>query len=59
MDLAATGAASIDMSIASTMQQVSISMMKETMKLQENAAAQFVHSLAAPPTYGHTLAMYV
>lgn len=60
MDLAAVGAASIDMHLASVQNGVSMKMLKGAMETQEAAAMQMVESLQVAnqppqPSFGHIL----
>lgn len=56
MDLAAIGAASIQMSLAKTQQAVDVTMVKKAMDIQETQAAALIDSLQnAGPSFGHRI----
>lgn len=56
MELSAVGAASIEMSLASTQQAVGLTMVKKTMDLQEAQAAALNQMMQqAAPSFGHLL----
>lgn len=55
MDVSSIAAMSTSLSMAETQQGVAIAMIKETMELQENLAANLVENMQDLPSFGHKL----
>lgn len=59
MDIAAVGAASIDMHTAQAASSVEVAMLKKVMDTQEASAATMIQGLQqAAPSFGHQLDVY-
>lgn len=60
MDVSSIGAASVEMHLAQTINQVSITMLKKAMDMTENQSAALIETLNAanPVSFGHALDTY-
>lgn len=60
MDMASIGAASVEMHLAQTMNQVSVAMLRKTMDMAESQNAALIADLNAanPVSFGHALDTY-